>query len=281
MSANDSRYEEPPETADQYFLATYPVSPMVAIFISLPTKPTNKIIERRTFNESKITDKNLAIDGATQRKDIVLGVPHAMEGRRVLLYFFYRAYLDKNFVYQAAKRHRDIAVDFGYDNTKSRHPKPIVFQLIKLVYSKISFLYHEDNELYGLLNYSDTQNQMFSLTVENGSITRIQLNPNFMFNCAFPVDFKQVIGTRKKCFFWNIYLLLVDVLPRTKFRQKKPISWVFLHKLFNSTYTIENFKYAFKNTVTEVLEIYPQAKGKVDTASDKDHLILSYAPAPI
>ncbi len=280
MSANDSRHEKPPETADQYFLETYPVSPMVAIFISLPTLPTNKAVEKRTFQDVNI-DKNLLIDGATQGKSVVLGVPHAMEGRRVLLYFFHRAYLDNAFVYDASKSHRDIAADFGYDNAKSRHPKEVVFHLIKLVYAKISFLYHEDNELYGLFNYSDTHNLMFDSTVKNDYITELRLNPNFMFNCAFPVDFKHVIGTRKKCFFWNIYLLLVDVLPRTKWRQKKPISWEFLHRLFNSTYTIENFKYAFKNTVKEVLEIYPQAKGKVDTSSDKKHLILSYAPPPI
>ena len=280
MSENDSRHEKPLETADQYFLATYPVSPMVAIFISLPTRPS-KIIEKRIFDDAGF-DKDLLLDGTYKRQgNIVMGLPSSMEGRRVFLYFLSQAYRDKNFVYQSGKGYRAIAADFGYDNTKSRHYKKVVFQLLKFVHAKISFLYYEDSKRHGLVTYADTHNKMFNLTFNNGLMTRIQLNPNFMFNCAFPVDFKRVIGTRKKCFFWNIYLLLVDVLPRTKRREKNPISWVFLHKLFNSTYTIENFKYTFKNTVKEVLEIYPQAKGKVDTASDKDHLILSYAPAPI
>ena len=55
-----------------------------------------------------------------------------------------------------------------------------------------------------------------------------------------------------------------------------------MHLLFQSRGgSIEQFRHVFRKQAKEVLEIYPQAKGKVDPDSDKHHLILKYAPPPI
>ncbi|MCG8482155.1 MAG: hypothetical protein MJA31_02505 [Clostridia bacterium] len=107
------------------------------------------------------------------------------------------------------------------------------------------------------------------------------INPFFAFKLSFPVNFDHVVGTSKRNDFWNIYVFLIDVLPRIHKSKKKTISWKMMHTIFCNRKSLANFKYHFKKYLTEVLEIYPQAKGKIDFDSDREYLILKYAPPPV
>ena len=98
---------------------------------------------------------------------------------------------------------------------------------------------------------------------------------------AFPVDFEQVKKLKKKKEFWNIYLFLVDVLPRIPQGEKPQIEWSVMKALFSDNYsTKENFIYHFKRVLKQVLEIYPAARRNV-IVSRSDVLTLKHTPPPI
>ena len=111
----------------------------------------------------------------------------------------------------------------------------------------------------------------------------LEINTHIPFKLSFPVDFSKVVENDHGNEFWNVYVFLVDVLPRVKKRRKEPILWEKMYDLFQreARYrSLADFKYQFKKTLKKVYSIYPQAEGRVIT-SDKKYLVCKYAPPPI
>lgn len=275
-----------PETADQYFRAKWALSPMVAIFCSLPLHD-DFLAEKRVFRESG-DDRNLLIYGAdvnvkddrgrTYSKRV--NIPNGMIARKFLLYFFAKFYQDPDYV-ENLENGWDILIEkLGYDNYKSRHKNRFWESIEQVIKSEYSFLYDEDNELYGLKKRTDNHNKMFLGRVENGVLKNLFLNKNFMFNCGFPVDFRKVIHSKKKALFWNIYLFLADVLPCINVANGHSLPWRYLHHVFAGNYKlVANFKNEFLKQIKEVEEIYPAIRGKY--GADRKFFYMHYAPPPV
>jgi hypothetical protein len=272
-------------TADQYFQEKWILSPMVAMFCALPIHD-EPLAELRVF-PVQTADRNLLIYGGevnmregNKTFSRRLNIPNGMIARKMLLYYFSKYYLHPTFVHDCDRPPKDIAEDYGYDNYKSRHAERFAVIIDQIVHARYSFLYHEDNELFGLIKHSDNHNRLFLGESEHGDIKTLFLNPKFMFNCAFPVDFRHVKGSRKKALFWNIYLMLVDVMPRIPQGKDCFLPWTYLHLLFAGNYTnLANFKNEFKTQLKEVEKIYPRIVDRYWI--DKKKLNLLYTPPPI
>ncbi len=271
-------------SADQYFQGKWVVSPMVAIFCALPIhdEPLAELRVPPTKDDRNLLiyggDVNIREGGKTLAKR--LNVPNGMIARKMLLYYFSKFYLNPAYVHDFDKPLKDIAEDYGYDNYKSRHSLRFSATIDQIIHAKFSFLYHEDNELYGLMKHSDNHNKIFRGASEDGSLRSLFLNDKFMFNMAFPVDFRHVEGSRKKALFWNMYLLLVDLMPRIPQDKHCYLPWSYLQLLFAGNYAnLANFKNELKTKLREVEEIYPRIKGRYSI--DKKNLYLFYAPPPV
>jgi len=64
----------------------------------------------------------------------------------------------------------------------------------------IRFINPRDNEKagYDITKYSDNLFAIWRDEQGKFDIDLLYINPNFMFRVGFPVDFKHVVGTRKK-----------------------------------------------------------------------------------
>lgn len=263
------------------------MSPMVAIFCALPLH-NDFLPEKRVFPVIKGDDRNLLVYGADVNVSDGKGrsyakrvnVPNGMIARKLLLYFFSKFYQEPDYV-ENLENGWDVLIEkLGYDNYKSRHKDRYWESVEQVIKSTYSFLYDEDNELYGLRNRSDNHNKMFLGLVENGVLKNLFLNPKFMFNCGFSVDFRKVKGSKKKALYWNIYLLLADIMPRIPTSRHYFLPWTYLYKVFAGNYSIlANFKNEFLKQVREVEEIYPAIRGHY--THDRKNLYLYYAPAPV
>ena len=89
-----------------------------------------------------------------------------------------------------------------------------------------------------------------------------------------------MIGTTHRGEFWNIYVFLVDLLPRIPQGEQLRLRWGVMNVFFMSRTTKERFKYRFKELLPQVLGIYKEAKDSVDVNSEKDFLLLYRAPLP-
>lgn len=261
-------------------MENFPVHPMVALFIALPLE--NNCVDTEIYTRKP--DRNAFIRSIPVRfrddKFRAPGLPHGMTGRRVFLYLFSQFYKDRNFVLEQSFDKKPFIETFGYDVPRFRKKHPIRLAFYKVMYSEVKFYDDRDNAKAGYSSVTQDGASMFDAVWQNG-IWTVKLNSEFIFKMAFPVDFSHVIGTNKKCLFWNVYLFLVDVLPRIPKGKSKHISWELMHDVFHRRYdTIANFKYFFTQQLEDIFSIYPQAKNKVDV-SDSNDLILKYAPAPI
>lgn len=278
------------QTADECFRQLYFVSPMVAAFIALPLKrlksndtyllfegerPRDLILKPSRHQETSLSRK--------WGEEIGLDIPYGMRARRILLLFFHHQYLnpDTRFIYSIPDDSKSLGEALGYEERKSRHSDRVLTSLIELSFLTISFLSHELNEKFGFVSLKQRNAAMFNIGYDFLSNQyNLSFNPEFLFKNAFPVDYNHVVNLRKKSDFWDTYLFLVDVLPRIKPRNKVLFQWYFIHELFRRDSTLANFKYHFKKTLEEVYNIYPKAKGRIDT-SDKKYLICRYTPSPI
>ncbi|WP_188149709.1 hypothetical protein [Teredinibacter waterburyi] len=72
------------------------------------------------------------------------------------------------------------------------------------------------------------------------------VNPAFVFRLNVPIDFNQVIGTAQKSEFWNIYVFLVDPLPRIPKKNTQTLEWDLVYRIFRKRYSAQpKFKYFF------------------------------------
>lgn len=266
-------------------METFPVHPMVAAFIALPLE--------RNSGDAQIPLKkkkgNIVMQSGFVKtksgKWQTFGLPEGMAGRRVFLYLFSEFYQDANVIIRLNRNKREYAKTFGYRASKSRVLHPVFMNFSRMAVMTIKFINKENNDRTYYPKFTEDYDRIISLEKEDKCqdyFNGISCNPTFLFRMGFPVDFRHVIGTNKKSEFWNVYVFLIDVLPRIKKGTNKKISWELMHDVFYRRYkTLANFKFNFEKKLSEVFKIYPQAKGKVDPDSDKHHLILKYAPPPI
>ena len=276
--------QNPTISGDELFMESFPVHPMVAVFIALPINNDPQNMEIRL----KKARANLHVTATSvPKKDgkwVLGGLPCGMAARRILLYIFAEAYQTGNTSLAFGNGSRqDILYKLGYRQASSLQGNhPLFRQLVRIQRIAIKFENPKDNEQCGfsLKNYSDN---MLGVRRDNDGeiIEGPFLNPNFLFNMAFPVDFNHVIGTDKKNRFWNVYMFLIDVLPRIEKGKVKEISWSLVHDVFyHRPANLAHFKFYFKKEVEDVINIYPKADGKV-IMNDKTYLKLKHAPPPI
>jgi len=316
MPATLFKDKNTPIYGDELFMGNKcPVYPMTAFFIALPTSQTYNVYEYvvRAGSSSSLlvaVDKKATKDGYVH----ACPIPTGMGARRLLLYIYSQRY--KNPKQLVRIKHgsnnqflRELGYSFGR-TAMSKHPGTINFE--RLCNCTFQFRDESKNEAIGLgkkllglirdpeigdrllVSYRQLLKAMKqSVTPEKYMTFKTHyrqlgfqeedccINPFFAFNAAFPVDFNQVVDTQKKSEFWNIYMFLVDYLSRVKKGKVVKLSWSMVHVIFCKRYnTIENFRYFFRQTLPDVLEIYPQAKGRIDV-SNKESLILKHAPPPV
>jgi len=279
-------YKDLSTKMDHLFLQNYPIHPMTALFISLPLEGTPNTIEVRIPNP--VDPIAITCGNFSKGDEIITGyLPQGMPARRILLYFFHHFFVDPNFYYRVDDLHKGLKSflnDIGYMESRNRRLSPLKVHLIRFLKASVKFANLESLQRahYAVNDEYMASHLMFGLSADKaGNITSIRQNPYGLFNMAFPIDIKHIYGTRKKCFFWDIYVFFVDVLPRVKWSEKKRISWEMVHTVFCKRLTdLNRFKYLFKKEVEEVLKIYPEAVGKIDL-QDKHDLILQFAPAPM
>lgn len=270
--------------ANEIFLKEWPIHPMVAVFIALP-------LEQTDFEEQFFTLNEYCIKATSTPAEIfaigrVCGVPAGVVARRILLYFFSKFYQDELFELNVRVDSKQFINLFGYNTKSYRVQNPVIQEFTRLTSCKfeLSSLGDLIRAGYKTIKQAYIANDMLIVdktSIVEGREANIFLNPAFMFKAAFPVDFKHVKSTNKRSEFWNVYLLLVDILPRIEPRKTLQVPWTTLEKIFCNRYsTLENFKYFFKKTLEDVIEIYPKSKGKVIT-QNKDHVVFCHTPAPI
>lgn len=269
---------------DEIFLRSFPVHPMVALFIALPLESLPKDFQVSPIKHgANVIIQSGVFYSSKHKKHIPAGLPFGMAARRILLFFFHHFYLNPDFKFRTDRNTKEVFHDFGYNFVKNRRSSipSINFQLIPLC--DITFTEDKHLKEIGVELGDDPFSKIFLRGTADDGKTYVEYkrNPKFIFSMRFPVDFKKVLKSRKKSEFWNVYLFLVDVLPRIPKGKTQRISWAIIHDIFYQRYgTIANSKYYFKKHVSEVFEIYPQAKTRVDT-SDSEDLLLKNAPAPI
>ena len=276
---------DPVTCADNIFLEEWPVHPMVAVFISLPLE-IDTDDQYRTLNERSVsitaTPFPDPLDGSLRS----FGLPGGVQARKILLYFFHKFYLDEYFVLPTKVQSTEFINLFGYNYKEFRYTNPVIVEFFRILastfeLSKMDHLLEAGFKRLEHITYAKKMLVFDMGNLLNKKETVIYLNPLFMFKTAFPVKLDVVLNAQKKCEFFNVYLFLVDVLPRIKKKKKKHIKWSTMNDIFFDRYdSIDNFKHFFVKKLAEVLEYYPQAKGCVDT-SDKKYLICKYAPPPI
>lgn len=284
MQSHDDLDNNQPISGDELFMQTFPVHPMVAIFIALPITNEPEIVELRLKKE--VANIQINTHGVPRKHGEwkSYGFPCGMAARRILLFIFSEIYRTGNTSLAFGDGSRqDILYRFGYRiSSRQQGNHPLFRQFIRIQRMGIKFTNPLNNEKcnFSLAGYSDS---MLGVRMdENGEIIEGPfLNPGFLFNMAFPVEFEHVIGTDKKNRFWNVYMFLIDVLPRIEKGKTKKITWSLLHDVFyHRPPNLAHFKNMFKQEVEEVTTLYKKAKGKVIT-DDKTYLKLKYAPPPI
>lgn len=276
---------DPLTRADDFFLEEWPIHPMVAVFIALPIYGTSSDI-MYTYNQRMVQISSNPFPMPDRDLAINLGLPGGLQARKLLLYFFSRFYQDDYFVLHTRIESKDCINEFGYHCRQYRYAHPLLIELRKLLYCNFEYSNVEFLEQSGYTTIKHIIHARRMLVFDYGrfkenDVTTIYLNPLFMFKTMFPVAFDMVLRSERKCEFWNIYLLLIDLLPRIPPRQKVQISWELLHDVFCRRYgSLANFKYFFRKQLTEVLQVYPQARGRVGT-SQKHEVTFRNAPAPL
>ena len=273
-------------SGDELFMQSSPIHAMVAAFIALPIDKGRGDAIINLSNGS--TDVFLQAGVVQTKKGVnsIFGLPEGMAGRRIFLYLFSKFYEDINCIIELSKDKSEFIRLFGYQNPKARILHPIRINFFKALYMRVKFTNSINNKKAGHREIDDFGDCIIAANKASSDgvnyYSSLSYNWGFMFKMAFPVNFKHVRDANKKSEFWNVYVFLIDVLPRIPKGTKKTIEWRVIHRIFMNRYkTKENFKYFFKKTTDEVLKFYPKAKGKIDTDSDKNHLILKYAPPPI
>lgn len=289
-------------SADGLFLEGNFIHPMVAFFIAIPTERSiaDSAIEIKTsYAQTIIRQQHRKQEDG---KLVTYAFPHGMAARRILLYIFsevYRLGSRTNISLMSGSRNRTLW-QFGYEFKKSptgRHP--IFIQLESLYGCNYEFVKKFQNKKANLDVLKMQKKQLLikpdtdlatwqfmskrnrSLRDHYSDQDKLYVNPFFGFKLNFPVDFNHVIGTDKKNRFWNVYMFLIDVLPRIEKGKTKKITWSLLHDVFyHRPPNLAHFKNMFKQEVEEVTKLYKRAKDKVIT-SDKTYLKLKYAPPPI
>ncbi|MFL0809111.1 MAG: hypothetical protein K6L76_01730 [Agarilytica sp.] len=307
-------------SGDKVFLKRNWVFPMTAFFIALPIKKEanttelnvgNGINERLVVNTAKKVG-----DGGTMMSTAPF--PSGMGARRILLYIFAHRFAQPNQILRLNEDSnnaflRKLGYNFGR-TAMSSHPG--IVGLKSLIPCRYQLGSEDINEEIGLgklmtnsynLRYGRLSNQLLlkrkSLILEVKRRTTAELfkqkyeayfakftseedvflHPFFAFDTALPFKYSCVMGSTKKSEFWNVFVFLVDLLPRIKKGKSLPIPWKEVYALFQKRYGDDGespFKHFFKQTLNDVFEIYPNAKGRVDTG-DKVNLILKHAPPPV
>ncbi len=271
---------------DLLFLEEMPIHPMVAMFIALPTKLASSSTVNWTRNDRNVRIFSIPAKLGNGRYT-TYSIPWGNIGRRIFLYLFSAFYQQPKHVYKTGYACCEFLNNFGYNKTVFRTRDPVLHMFLRLINCGYCFEKPTYNVSAGYDSIEKERTTIMFERLNYGNSPRdefeIRLNPDFLFKAAFPVDFRHVVGSNRRCEFWNIYLLLVDVLPRIGHRKTERITWETLAAIFGNSYkskhAMANFKFNFKKQLAEVLEIYPQAKGKVEPTDSE--LRLKYAPPPI
>lgn len=286
MSQNPDSGQISPISADELFMQSFPVHPMVAFFIAMPIKKVKRIaaIHLKKDHENLLAISEPVPTTKEQNSFVYYDLPQGMAGRRVMLYLFSRFYACRDDESLSSgitmNADRDTFIrKFGYEySQRGQGSHPLQTEFWKVIGANFRFKDNKDNTRAGYTGLPSRGRERIVLGEENGELL---LNPHFLFNMAFPVDFNHVIGTDKKNRFWNVYMFLIDVLPRIEKGKIKKIPWSLMHDVFyHRPKNLAHFKFYFSKEVKDVITIYPKAKGKVDM-SDKTFLKLRYAPPPI
>lgn len=263
---------------DALYLQAAGIHPMVAAFIALSSQPTQRII----VESSIVNHRKLLLEPATASYDgkpHLTNLPNGMVGRRILMYFFSEFYRDKNFIFDLADSDT-LWKSLGYKST-DRHIKRYAKEaLITFLTMTVRFANFAENKVHfdylGEKDVSEIDTRTVLVDQD-----KIIYNQSGLFNMAFPVDFEKIKKLKVRNGFWNVYLFLVDALPRIPPKEKARIEWHVLKVLFSDNHrTLENFKYFFIQTSKKVFAIYPKAEKSVDYTRS-DMLVLKHAPPPI
>lgn len=280
------------QIGDTLYHERVPIHPMVAMFIALPINKSDKtdpVREIRIQSPERVIQVQSSsfhdLPDNTIKKKVPLGIPQGLHARRLLLYIFSQVHLHNNVMVFPPNLSKKQELELlGYCFKKSQQGNhPVKVEYFRLQKTIFRFLHPKDNKEagYDIEKYSDN---LFSFWKnENGVYEEnyMYVNPNFMFRVGFPVDFSHVIGTKKRSRFWNVYMLLVSVLPIIQKGRVLRLSWELVHQIFcYRPPNLAHFKNMFKQEAEEVTELYIKAKGKVIT-NDKTYLKLKYAPPPI
>lgn len=286
--------------ADTLFLEGSPIHGMTAFFIALPTEQGTDDAEIEVPNPYAATVIRQRGTGRNSGKVTFNGFPHGMAARRILLYIFATAYRKGlvSVIPLFAPSRNETLRQWGYNFGRSPTGNHPAFEQVERLYGCIyEFTKKFRNTESGLTDARYFRNRLLlkadempitSLTRKLHALEKLKntqgnfyVHPLFGFTLKFPVDMKHVLKLRKKSSFWNVYMFLIDALPHIEKGKTKRIPWEWMHDIFLRRYnTTANFKLNFTQLCDEVFEIYPQARGRIDT-SRSDVLILKHAEPPI
>ena len=289
--------------------------PMTAYFIALPTSQIDALTDIIVRAESSAS-LSVEVNKKAVKEGYVPACPSpsGMGARRLLLYIFSECYKKPNNLIRIRDGSNNQLLrklGYSFDRTAmSRHPGIINYE--RMLNCTFQFRDESKNKSIGLgekilgvsrftekrhilfITFGDILSRMKKPSTSEGFNNFVGyyrslgyqdddycVNPFFIFNTSFPVEFGRVIDSNKKSEFWNVYVFLVDVLPRVKKGSTLKLPWDKVHAIFCKRYnTLENFKFNFRKQLVDVLGIYPQAKGRVD-ADNQDELLLKHAPPPV
>lgn len=309
MRVNSDKYFHHTTKADKKFLGASIVHPMTAFFIALPLSGQSNAGSYSIFHHNK--DVGLRIDVKKYAGQFAVDAPVTVEFgfslRRVLLYVFAKAFENeqKTIILLEDNSKVDALRKFGYTFAKTAMGKshPFMKAIPSLDALSFSFSDHAINTELGFDDGTHLINRLLVTTLayvklvykknhpenyesfleQTGGMNDAAfcINPFFAFNVALPVNFRHVIGTKQKNDFWNVYLFLVDLLPRIPKDKCFQISWELLNNIFVRRQSTPKFKYAFKKYLSKVFKLYPKAEDKVDVETEKKRVYFYYAPPPI
>lgn len=287
--------------ADKKFLGVSVIHPMTAVFIALPYSGTNgEIGSYVIFHGNPDVGLRISVRKEGGGSSGVVESPRQIEFgfslRRVLLYAFAKAYevKENSLIILGGEASKDAMLrKFGYGYKKSAMGKnhPFMKAFKSLGNLSVDFSDQRINTDLGFFdktdlvtripitiigyvkhvykkNYPEYYDELVA-ELEGVHDNTVCVNPFCAFNMAFPVNFRHVLQTNKKSEFWNVYMFLVDFLPRIPKDKFYMLSYEFLNNVFGRRQTVPRFKYMFQKYVKEVLVFYPEADGKIDFIKEK------------
>lgn len=281
------------------------LSPAASFLLALP-KNNPKTKAATLIEHSGMT---LSIDSAAYAllnpnfaEGDFVGLPWGMAARRVVLYvstYGKPAFHKKPNFLTLGKTKDEVMTTLGYNQKRSGGEgyKKVVEQLRRLICCRYFYPIRHDERTGGSSRTLDAQflksmashayinsqsrnaQIFFALREEESGLLELFINTSCSADMGLPICFERAKKLHGKCFKWDIFVFLADLLPRIPHNEPLSIPWKNVHKCFSGSGGNErNFRYMFAGALPEILAVYPEAEGNVIINQGEDLTLHRSAP---